>query len=235
MSGNYDALASQAQVLATLEKMDMVNFADANVRVLQELRKSTEQFQTFASYMSGMNDLLFNTRACTDAIINMLGRTDNLNTLAKKIEESFEFNKQLQEFLQHHYSSLEESQQIFDTKLTEVGNHLSGSLEQLKTFTQEQIVEIRKITTREMDLMQSQYPERWKELEKLSFLESMNNNIAEIKNTTNSQSKSISNEIVLTNAKLEKVMIELADIKRISTESVFSKLKKTILGKKNRQ
>lgn len=232
MAGNYDALASQAKVLATLEKMDMVNFADANVKVLQELRKSTDQFQTFASYMEGMNELLSNTRACVAAVSNLIGRTETLNVLAKKIEASFEFNKQLQEFLQHHYSSLEESQQVFDRKLTEVGDHLSGSLEQLKTFTQEQIVEIRRITTREMDLMQSQYPERWKQLEKLSFLESMNSNITEIKNTANSQSKSISNEMLLTNAKLEKVMTELAEIKRITTESVFSKWTKKILGKK---
>ena len=224
MGKNYDALVAQEKVLATLQKMDITEFAKANVKVLRELQYSVDKFSEFNKYLSGINELVSNTSNVSSKLNEAIARTDNFNKLGNQIVNVFTENQKLIGFLQSHYNSLDESRQLITKAVNEVGDTLLNSLTVLKDFTQERITEIQKITLKEIDLMREEYPERWKKLEHLSFLEPVNKNLSDIKMSNSAHIESVASEIRAVNNKLSKVVLELEAIKKSNTETFTAKL-----------
>lgn len=221
MGKNHDALIAQEKILTTLDNMDISEFAKANVKILKELQLSTEKFAQFNQYLGLMNGFVSTTNGFAVTLNEMIDRTDNFNILGKQIISTFEENKKLNEFLQNHYSALDESHQLITNSVNAVNKTLDGSLDQLKEFTQERINELQKITLRELDLMQNQYPEKWKKLDNLSYLELLSKNLIEIKTSNISQIGSLKSEIESLNKKLNKAVVSLDAIKENSNRPVI--------------
>jgi hypothetical protein len=228
MGKNYDALVAQEKVLTTLQKMDITEFAKANVKVLHELQYSVDKFSEFNKYLNGINEILSSTNAVSANLNEAIARTDNFYKLGNQIVEIFSENQQLIGFLQNHYNALDDSHQLITKAVNEVGDTLLNSLHVLKDFTQERITEIQKITLKEIDLMREEYPERWKKLEHLSFLEPVNKNLNDIKMSNAAQIGSVTNEIREVNAKLSKAVLELEAIKKSNTDTFTSRISHSI-------
>ena len=223
MGKNYDALISQEKILTTLENMDISSFAKANVKVLQELQLTTENFTKFNKYLTLMNTIVESTTGFTGKINEMIERTDNFNELAKHIIFTFEENKKLTEFLSNHYNALDDSHQLINNSVMKVNAVLDDSLESLKNFTLDRISELQKITLKEMDLMENQYPEKWKKLDNLDLLNELKTILNEIKNNNTNQIKDVSKEVDLINRNLSDVSKSLVSITN-NTNTSFSKL-----------
>ena len=221
MGKNYDALISQEKILTTLENMDISSFAKANVKVLQELQLTTENFTKFNKYLTLMNTIVESTTGFTGKINEMIERTDNFNELAKHIIFTFEENKKLTEFLSNHYNALDDSHQLINNSVMKVNAVLDDSLESLKNFTLDRISELQKITLKEMDLMENQYPEKWKKLDNLDLLNELKSILNEIKNNNTNQIKDVSKEVDLINRNLSDVSKSLVSITN-NTNSSFS-------------
>lgn len=237
MGKNHEALIAQEKILSTLDKIDINEFAKANVKVLRELQVSTEKFSQFNQYLDQMNEMVSNSRIFAQKINEMIARTDNFNTLGLRIIESFEGNKELQLFLQNHYDSLDESHQLIANSVGRVNNTLDESLDKLKVFTQEKIIEVQKLVNKEMDLLENQYPEKWKKLDNLSHLQSLNSNLNDIKMSNASQIGSLTNEIREINRKLNLATSELATIRNNTTSKLGDKITTAFTGifkKKNK-
>ena len=221
MGKNYDALISQEKILTTLENMDIASFAKANVKVLQELQLTTENFSKFNTYLTLMNNIVDSTTGFTGKINEMMERTDNFNQLGKHIISIFEENKKLTEFLSNHYNALDESHQLINNSVMKVNSVLDDSLESLKTFTLERISELQKITLKELDLMENQYPEKWKKLDNLDILNELKTLLNEMKNNSTTQIKDVSKEVDLVNKNLIDVSKNLISIKNNTNNSLF--------------
>jgi hypothetical protein len=213
MNKNYDTLAAQERVLSAVERLDVTEFAKANVKVLKEVQHATEKFAAFNSHLDNVNEMVANSGKYVGQMNELLVRTDNLSSLASRIVEAFEFNRKLQEFLQHHYSALENSQQVFNEKLTGVNDVLYQTLDQLKDFVQNKIVEVQQISLREIELIREQYPDKWKKLDNLVHLEPLSRNVADIKSGSASQSERLKSELSLLNEKFSQVLVEFEEIK----------------------
>jgi hypothetical protein len=224
MGKNHDALIAQEKMLTTLDNMDIMEFAKANVTVLRELQVSTDKFAEFNMYLSAINELVNNTKGFTFKLNEMIERTGNFHELGKQIVTIFSENQELVRFLQSHYNSLDNSHQLITKAVNSVGDTLDESLVKLKEFTQERIMEVQKITLKELDLMQNQYPEKWKNLDNLSHLESVNKNLFDMKVSNASLMGSVTSEIRSFNEKLSKVIIELEAIKQNGRNSLTGKL-----------
>ena len=237
MGKNHDALIAQEKILTTLDNMDIAAFAKANVKVLRELQVSTEQFSQFNEYLSQMNEMISNSRSFTERVNEMIKRTDNFNELGSHILESFGQNKELLEFLQEHYNSLDESKQLITSSVNSVNNTLDVSLDNLKIFTQDKIIEVQKLVNKEMELLENQYPEKWKKLDNLSHLQSLNSNLNDIKMSNASQIGSLTNEIREINKKLFTATNQLEQIKNNSSNKITNNITKAFKGifyKKNK-
>lgn len=230
MGKNHDALIAQEKILSTLDSMDITEFAKANVTVLRELKLSTDKFSEFNQYLTQMNQMVSNSKSYTEKVNEMISRTDNFNELGKHILESFGQNKLLIEFLQQHYNSLDESHQLITNSVSRVNNTLDESLDSLRIFTQDKIIEVQKLVNKEMDLLENQYPEKWKKLDNLSHLQSLNNNLNEIKISNTSQMSSLTTEIKEVNKKLLLATKQLEQIKNNNSNQITSKISKAFNG-----
>lgn len=235
MGKNHDALIAQEKILTTLDRMDITAFAKANVIVLKELQFSTQKFTEFNQYLTHIGELVANTKGFTIKVNEMMERTENLGSLADKLINVFEENKELAKFLQNHYSSLDNSHQLITQAVNGVSNTLDESLLKLKEFTQERINEVQQITLKEIDLMQNQYPEKWKKLDNLSLLETLNKNLYDIKMSNASQIGSLTSELKSVNEGLAQANLELSAIKKNGTNTVLSKIKGIFKKKSNKK
>jgi len=226
MGKNYDSLIAQEKILSTLDKMDITAFAKANLVILQELNISTNKLSEFNRHLSAVNQMVINTGIVTVKINDLMDRTSNFNSLSERIITVFEENRELSRFLQNHYSALDESHQKITMAVNEVGATLEDSLIKLKEFTQERIREIQKITLNEISLMQSQYPEKWKKLDDLHYLQTVDENLRRIKDAPALKNEGFKGELADLRNDIKNVIKELEKIN--SKESSFSKLLKWV-------
>ena len=224
MGKNYDALIAQERILNSLEKLDITEFAKANVVILTELKTSVEQLAQFNQYLGNMNQLVTSTGSVSASLSEMLSRTENLRVLGEKIQAMFTENQELVRFLQSHYDSLDNSRQLISRSVNEVGSVLDDSLVKLKEFTQMRIEEVQKITLKEIDLLQSQYPEKWKKLDNLGRLEAVDKNLADMKMATAAQIGSLTSEV--------KALLSELKVIRENSNNTFSSRISSLFRKK---
>jgi hypothetical protein len=231
MGQHVQTIRSQERILDTLNKMDVVNFANANVVILQELQTSIGQFKAFNKYVTDISELVGSARTFADKIGQVMTRTDELHVLGDNIMAVFTQNNELMKFLQHHYSSLDDSHQLITKAVNGVSNTLDDSLQLLKDFTQERIVEIRQLTLKEIDQIKNDYYEKWKHLEKLGQLETMNGHLVALK----SQGSNHMNIVNGFNEQFTRMIAELDLIRNLSESSFSVRISRSftkLLGKK---
>jgi len=224
MGKNHQALLAQEKILTTLDNMDITAFGKANVLILQELNVSTEKLAQFNHYLEHMTELVRSTKQVSSQLGEAIGRSDNFNALGQKLVGMFEENQRLVEFLQSHYNSLDESHQLITQSVNRVGSTLDESLDRLRQFTQDRISEIQKITLREMDLLQNQYPEKWKRLDSLTFLETMNKHLSEMKMSSASQIGRLDTEVREMSGYFKQAVSELEQIRMMSNNRLGNRL-----------
>jgi hypothetical protein len=230
MGKHVQTIASQERILDTLNNMDVVNFANANVVILRELQTSMTQFKTFNEYVSNISELVGSTRTFADRIGQVMTRTDDLHVLGDNIISVFTQNRELMQFLQHHYSSLDDSHQLITKAVNGVSNTLDSSLQVLKDFTQERIVEIQQLTLKEIDQIKNDYYEKWKHLEKLGQLEIVNKHLIDLKHQGSDQVNTFNKF----HEQFSVMTLELDQIRKLSENSFsmrISRLFKKLLGK----
>jgi hypothetical protein len=216
MGRNYEALIAQDRILNTLDNMDISAFGKANVIILQELNVSIGKLVQFNDYLGHLNDLVYNTKSVSSNLNAMMERSEQFSVLGEKIVTMFSENQRLVEFLQNHYNMLDRSHQMITQAVNGVGNTLEESLQKLSLFTQERINEIQKITLREMDLLQNQYPEKWKRLDSLTFLETMNSSLKDMRVSSMLQGERLDKDIRELNSSFVKAITELEQIRAIN-------------------
>ena len=213
MGKNHDALVAQEKILNTLENIDIMAFGKANVVILQQLNISTEKLSQFNTYLGQLNELMGTTSRVSSQLDSAIARSDNFEELGQKLVAMFSENQKLVEFLKNHYDALDTSHQLITTAVNRVGNTLDESLDKLKLFTQERINEVQKITLWEMDLLVNQYPDKWKRLDSLIYLETMNKHLAELKNGTVQQQERMDREFRELNSSFDRAVMELSQIR----------------------
>lgn len=213
MGKNHDALVAQEKILNTLEHIDIMEFGKANVVILQQLNISTEKLAQFNTYLAQLNELMGTTSRVSTQLDSAIARSDNFSELGQKLVSMFTENQKLVAFLQNHYDALDTSHQLITTAVNRVGNTLDESLEKLSYFTQERINELQKITLREMDLLVNQYPDKWKRLDSLVYLETMNKHLADLKTGTAQQQDRMDREFRELNTSFDRAVMELTQIR----------------------
>lgn len=180
MTKNYDALIAQEHVMEMLSKMDITEFATANVQTLSQLQTAIRNFGEFNQYVGSINTAIQRTDAVVDRMDSMLGRTETLDLLGQRALTIFEMNQELMRFLKAHFNELESSRQLVSRSVVDVNEHLSGALDDLKSFTYDKIQSIRKIEIEQVDVMNKIYEDRWKNIvspaEMLEVVRNMNEN-----------------------------------------------------------
>ena len=160
MNKNYDALVAQEHVMEMLFKMDITEFATANVQTLAQLQVAIKNFGEFNQYAGSVNFAIQKTDQVISRISDLLTRTEGVETVTQRVLSVFEMNHELMRFLKSHFGSLDSSKQMIATSVVDVNEQLSNALDDLKKFTSEKIASIQRIEIEHVDMMQKAFAER---------------------------------------------------------------------------
>ena len=210
---NHETLKMQENLLSSLEKLDIATIAKYNIKVLQELQKSTSEFEKFNQYMSFLNASIETSSNLGQRLHEILIRTDNFKKIAETIDIRLDESHQLLDFLSRHFKDLEgykkqTTDSIIDTSVgisqtfRELKDHLSGSTKAVKDFTVDELV-----------LLKNALSESRTNLSNLEFLGNIKTDVSEFKSTNTSQAEKMNSTLERLNTNLEKSMNLIREIK----------------------
>ncbi len=235
LNKNYDAVIAQDNILQNLEKIDITEFAKANVKVLKELKKGTEDLSKFNKYLNILNSTVYSTSKLSYSFESLLSRVNNFEGLAKKLDSRIEESNKLVQFLNDHYGILSERGDLINDSVKKVDDVLIKSLVELQDHTNAKITSIKEITIKEEDLMTKAFADNRSHFSKLSLLTNLNQSINEIKSNSRKQIDSVNDQINLLKERLDKTNDVLNKINNRSfaqqTQSIANSIKE-VFGSK---
>jgi biopolymer transport protein ExbB/TolQ len=236
LNKNYDAVIAQDSILQNLEKIDITEFAKANVKVLKELKKGTEDLHKFNQYLSVLNLTVDGTTKLSHSFEDLLGRINHFEGLAEKLDSRIEESNKLVQFLNDHYQLLSERSDLINDSVKKVDDVLIKSLVDLQDHTNTKIDAIKEITIKEEDLLTKAFAENRSHFSKLSLLVDLNKAINEIKLNSNVQINSVNNQISLLKESFDNTNKVLAQMNNRSlihkTQNVANSIKNIFTSKK---
>ena len=209
LTKNHDALIAQERILEVLENIDINEYSRANVKVLAELKSGIEQLAKFNQYLNSLNYLVNGTSRLTESFESLLNRSDNFKLLAEKLDLRVEESNKLIQFLNGHFSQLDERGRLIKEAVVDVEDTMIKSLGQLETHTQTKIDAIKQITIKEEDLMTKAFAENRSHISKLSLLEDLNTNITGLKKSFVDELDNLKTETETNNKILEAINSQL--------------------------
>jgi hypothetical protein len=118
---NYEAIKLNKDLIDQLNSSKVAEITEYNVKVLGELKTSVAQFEKFNKLFKNVDDYLEATYRLADKSTEVLQRTDNLRTIAEKIQETISRNQELFEFLQNHFKELTDFKEKVTQAVAESG------------------------------------------------------------------------------------------------------------------
>jgi len=236
LNKNYDAVIAQDNILQNLEKIDITEFAKANVKVLRELKTGTEDLHKFNQYLNVLNLTVDGTTKLSHSFQTLLSKVNNFEGLAEKLDSRIEESNKLVQFLNDHYGILSERGDLINDSVKKVDDVLIKSLVELQDHTNTKITSIKKITIKEEDLMTKAFADNRSHFSKLSLLTDLNQSINEIKSNSDNQINSINAQINLLKDSLDITNTVLNQINNRSfaqkTQNVANSIKNIFSSKK---
>ncbi|WP_299989371.1 MotA/TolQ/ExbB proton channel family protein [uncultured Pontibacter sp.] len=228
---NFEYLELQDRMIQNLEKIDIAKVAKYNVNVLKELKESTQQFVKFNTYLNQVNSMIDSSKQLTSKLNDAIDRTEDFHVIANSLGSKFDQSQQLLDFLSSHFKDLQDRSHLIQTTVADVDNVMTEAVGQLKEHTQAKISSFKEITIREEEvmgdmlsqirehneakmkammaitakeeeLMIQAFSENKTNLNKLSYLESVNKNLYEMKMSTASQVGGLKSELADLNSKI---------------------------------
>jgi hypothetical protein len=195
LNQNRDALIAQDNILAALKGVDIMQFADANVRILKQLNTSVNEFEKFNAYISTLNAIAQSTGQLSTQFQLLLSSTNNFVGLANKADARIDEINKLVEFLHGHFSELEARKLVINQAVGNLDEILQKSFDELRRHTEARIDAIKEITIKQEDLMGKALEENRKVLGKLALLENLNDSLSEFKRVFSSADVSAVNQL----------------------------------------
>jgi hypothetical protein len=143
MSRNHETLMAQSNVLKTLGETDLTRFADANIRILAELKTSTTHLEQFGQYIQQLNDFFKSVYQLNERAEVWIDRTDDFNDIALNIRNNLGQHAQLMDFLESHFGELEKRGNVIVGTVTTVDDKMRKAIEGLTDSSVQQIHELR--------------------------------------------------------------------------------------------
>ncbi|MCX6318980.1 MAG: hypothetical protein NTW29_17005 [Bacteroidetes bacterium] len=213
MNKNFDSLKAQDNILTTLLEIDINQFVGGNIKVLSELRKSTDKLDRFNDYLDKMAVLLGTSEKLSEAFTGILTRTGNFEEIARNVDLQFSLHTELMQFLKSHFADIKARGGLIQNAVIDVDRVLDDSLTQLKAHVEQKLQAIKDITVTEQNLLSKAMEENRVGLGKLGLLEDLRNEAKVIRENMPGQVKRIEVSIENLEAKMSAVVEVLKEIK----------------------
>ncbi len=143
---NYNALMTQQELLDKIQSMDLARVATFNIKVMEELSRSTASLERFATFLTTLNSLTENAR-------QLVEKTNNVEALSGQMMQLLTESQRLQRFLMSHFEQLEQRGQVINMAVVKLDQVVDKSLDELQRHIVERVDSVRKITINEDELL----------------------------------------------------------------------------------
>ncbi len=150
---NFEALHAQNDALEKLKDLDVTTLAKYNITVFSEIKESFEQLETLGQYLRSNNSFIKNARKLNDRVVELIDRTEQFEHIATNINGSLHETKRLQQYLNSHFTKIEQSGTLVQRSIADVDEALSVSVDQLKQHTTKNLDAFREFTTQQQSLL----------------------------------------------------------------------------------
>lgn len=224
---NYESLMAQQKGIETLQRMDISRVANLNVTVLGELTRSVGALEGLANHLRMLDQFVSNSR-------DLVERTQNVVGLSEQIMEVLSETKQLQMYLNSHFSHLEERGQIITNTVVRLDDVIDKSLNGLEQHIHERLQAVKDIKITAEDLLQKEFSENKNVLGKLKYLEPLKIEFSKYSKDDSANQKEILNSLnvlqqrmTANNQLLGKVLSQLQKTSLTSQiKNIFTRAKK---------
>jgi hypothetical protein len=186
MAKNYDSLMAQQSAMDALQQMDMVRVASFNLKVLGELKTSVDALERLGMALKQVDGFVANARALVD-------RTNDIVGVADQIREVLNESRQLQRYLNGHFSELETRGQLINDTVVRLDDVVSRSLKDLESHIFARIEAVKQIEITEEDLMKKHFDDNRDALGQLRNLEQLKNNLSRYASDSEKQQQGLVN------------------------------------------
>lgn len=165
---NNESLMTQQKGIEILQRMDIAKIANVNVKVLGELGKSMSALEGLAHQLQMLDQFVSNSRALVERTQDIVGFSENIVQILNE-------SKQLQMYLNSHFSQLEERGQIITNTVVKLDDVIDKSLHGLERHIHDRLQAVKDIKVTAEDLLQKEFDQNRNVLGKLEYLEPLKN------------------------------------------------------------
>lgn len=181
MSKNNEALIAQSRIVDSLEKVDINEFVRANLTVFSELKGSIDALRDFNKYINLLNTFVDRSNSLNEKVLQLLNRSDNLETLAQQVTTNLSDNKRLMLFLDTYFGALEGHGKLLNDSVGKIDNLMSKGFADLQENIKNNVHVLVDFSNRERDKLQEVMRENRTSLTNLQHLEGLNRNLSDLK------------------------------------------------------
>lgn len=223
LSGIFDsnirAIEVQKELLETIDKTKVAEITKYNVKVLQQLDLSVNQFEKFNSYLTNVNLFVENSQNMVSKTNELLSRTDNFKSIAENLENKLNQSQNLIDFLSQHYVKLEEHKNLTSNAVADVGFAISDTFKDLREHIQKSTEAVKNFSIEETDLLRKALSEGKTNLGNLEHLASLKSDVSQIKSNNSTQTIQLKHSVDELNNNMAKAVRILNELEKTSFTS----------------
>jgi hypothetical protein len=152
-----ESFHQQTKILEEIRSLDFQELSGYNIRVMQEIRNSTKEFERFNSYLQQTNAMLGTLEELNRNLNRQIEKTDTLDRIADSVSANIELNKQMIGVMHSDLREIDSRKKFMADAVINVDHALQKSLDELRMHTQKKLDAIRDITIREEQLLEKRY------------------------------------------------------------------------------
>jgi|GEM_PF-5320352 len=172
----------QTQMLEEIRSLDFQEISGYNIKVMQEIRSSTKEFEQFNRYLQQTNSMLGSLEELNRNLSRQVEKTDTLDRIAESVNANIELNKQMIEVMHSDLREIDSRKKFMADAVINVDHALQKSLDELRVHTQKKLDAIRDITIREEQLLEKRHSSQHLDPQYQELLTSLKELIAAMRN-----------------------------------------------------
>lgn len=143
---SLQAVSIQESTISKVEGLNTTKLAKANATVFQELSQMMDSFKEFATYYQELNRSMVQTVELTNNLKELVGRTIEVETIAKGIDSTFTQNKELNQFLAQNFIDIKSRETALISVVGTSERTLIESLDGMKEAVKTKVKEVENVT-----------------------------------------------------------------------------------------
>lgn len=148
---NTEAIKAQKELFEALDREKIIAVSEHNVKVLQQLQQSTQRIEQLNLYFAQLDKVLHNSQLIVNVLQTTLDRTKSVETIAQDIQNNIADNRQVMDFIMSELDHIQSLRKDTRSKINEYNQDITVMFENLRSYTQENIRNIRQFTLDEYD------------------------------------------------------------------------------------